>query len=69
MKILELPVPTTIKCECGCDFEFNMDDLNVREMYTDGYYVKWITVDCPFYHKTYTLKHIDSRKGDDNETV
>ena len=67
MKILALPVPLIIKCECGCDFQYDMDDLNIREMYIDNYIVKWISVDCPFCHKTHTLKQIDSRKGDENE--
>lgn len=67
MIIINLPVPLRINCECGCDFIFDMEDLNVREMYVDNYTVKWITVDCPFCHKTHTLKKIDSMKGDENE--
>ena len=67
MKILELPVPLIINCECGCSFQFDMDDLNIREMYTDQFDVKWITVNCPFCHKAHILKRINNSKGDENE--
>ncbi len=27
MKILKLPFDTTIKCDCGCEFEFDFEDV------------------------------------------
>lgn len=31
MKILKLPFDTTIKCDCGCEFEFGLEDVKERK--------------------------------------
>lgn len=49
MKILKLPVDTKISCECGCEFEFEIDDTQQQGYYTtDGLTYSKIVVDCPF---------------------
>lgn len=69
MKILELPVDTTIECECGCKFEFDVGyDTNVISIYSDYLVGQKIVVDCPFCEKRHNLKTIEKNtnlKGDE----
>lgn len=48
MKILELPVETTIHCKCGCKFEFDTDDVEIDTIYADCIMLKHILIECPF---------------------
>lgn len=32
MEILKLPFDTTIKCDCGCEFEFGLEDIKKEVM-------------------------------------
>ena len=62
MIIINLPVPLRINCECGCDFIFDMDDLEISEMFVDFQSTKWIKVTCPFCKKTHTLKKMSPQQ-------
>lgn len=48
MKILKLPIDTKIRCECGCEFEFDTDDVIVNSYYSDCNERKQYYVNCPF---------------------
>lgn len=65
MKINKLPFDTTIKCECGCEFEFSIEDI---QLYGEDYefpishWNKWErenlerVVVCPFCRKIHKIK-------------
>ena len=60
MNIIKLPVPLKVNCECGCDFVFDIDDLEVKTIFVRNHEYKWINVTCPFCQKVHTLKKIDT---------
>ena len=59
MKILKLPFDTTIKCDCGCEFEFGSEDIKKEEMPVyngvGAYTVTMIYVTCPLCGKGHEL--------------
>lgn len=57
MKIIKLPVATIIKCDCGCTFEFDTDDIEQigYEMLNGTTYSR-LVVDCPFCKKRHTIQ-------------
>lgn len=49
MKILKMPVETTIKCGCGCMFEFDCEDLIINTIISlNGPEMIHVAVKCPF---------------------
>ena len=49
MKVLKLPIDMKINCECGCDFEFDTDDIEqVGYTLMNGTTYSRVVVDCPF---------------------
>lgn len=67
MEIIKLPVDTKIICECGCEFEFNTNDVEqVGYEILDGTVYSRVVVDCPFCQYRHTLqeKTINHKKGD-----
>lgn len=63
MKIVKLPVETTIKCKCGCEFEFDCDDLIVNVLYSMDYEEdSQVVVRCPFCRQDHILKHYGEKK-------
>ena len=56
MKILKLPVRTGMICDyCGCEFEFDTDDLEVTEAWSDDRVERIVSVYCPFCRKEHIL--------------
>lgn len=59
MKILKIPFETTIKCECGCEFEFDCDDIEVtghRIMYGFDYKeIRQLSIQCPVCKRDHEL--------------
>lgn len=74
MKILKLPVETTVVCDCGCEFEFDASDLIqhgyfISEGFRGGRTHSRLVVDCPFCKISHTIqeKIIDhTKKGDED---
>ena len=65
MKILELPVDTTITCTCGCKFEFGTDDVVVDTMYADyNKCYKPILVECPFCERKWIIHKVEEADND-----
>ena len=60
MKILELPVETTIECDCGCKFEYDTDDVTVRVVFNDWIENRWLEVQCPLCKKQYRVLNVES---------
>lgn len=56
MKIIKLPVKPHIKCDCGCEFEFEVEELE-HQIYCIGnqMYTK-IIIPCPFCRRNHILK-------------
>ena len=64
MKILKLPVDTKISCECGCKFEFDVDDVERHVcLFGDDCVYSRITIDCPFCGSRHTLQEKTSKRG------
>ena len=56
MKIIKLPIETKITCECGCEFEFDIDDLEHQVSWTNNELIYSRTiVDCPYCKHRHTL--------------
>lgn len=56
MKIIKKPLKITeiIVCDCGCEFEIDIDDLVINERLNVG------LVDCPICHQTHKIDNIHS---------
>lgn len=58
MKILKMPVETTIKCGCGCMFEFDFEDLIIKTIYClNEPETSIVAVKCPFCGISHILKN------------
>ena len=56
MKILKLPIDETkIKCECGCEFEFNAEDVILSTMFANNIEYNTYHIHCPFCKKVHDL--------------
>ena len=55
MKILKLPVDTKISCECGCEFEFEPEDVKVSSMFSNNIQHNFYYIHCPFCKKSHNL--------------
>ena len=63
MKIVKIPVETTIKCKCGCEFEFDCDDLIVNVICALGNEEdSQGVIRCPFCRKDHILKNYGENK-------
>lgn len=60
MKIIKLPFETKIKCNCGCEFEFDTNDIFITEFCSFGSVSKDLFVHCPICKKPHTLKQVKS---------
>ena len=57
MKIIKLPIETKITCECGCEFEFDTDDIEqIGYVLLDGTTYNHLIVDCPFCKQRHTIQ-------------
>ena len=59
MKILELPVDTTVKCLCGCKFIFDIEDIEVNYLTLSNRVISRMTVRCPFCKTAVKLKEVE----------
>ena len=59
-----IPVETTIKCKCGCEFEFDCDDLivNVICALNKEEEDSQVVVRCPFCRRDHILKNYGENK-------
>lgn len=56
MKILKPKIDTIVKCECGCEFEFELEDIMKDRYYPDvGYYETMSYVECPMCNKEHNI--------------
>lgn len=62
MKILEFPFSTMFKCNCGCKFEIETNDIKEVDLYNDGHMYRQLTVDCPCCKYNYVLMGLCDRK-------
>ena len=55
MRILKLPIVTRINCECGCEFEFDAEDVIVSTIFADNTEYNHYYIHCPLCKKTHNL--------------
>ena len=61
MKIIKIPQWSIIKCECGCEYEIDKDDISIESFETnslDGTRLmvfNWF-VECPYCSKRVDIK-------------
>lgn len=57
MKILKMPFETKISCECGCEFEFEANDVDQTGYYmNDGRIYSCLRVICPVCKRQHILQ-------------
>lgn len=57
MKILKPKIDMIVKCECGCEFEFDLEDIMKENYYpfNIGAYEEVNYVECPICNKPHTI--------------
>ena len=65
MKILKLPFEKRVICKCGCEFEFDYDDImfSSKTLCADEERIKIqiATVQCPFCNKEINLQSVEEK--------
>lgn len=63
MKIVKLPIgiDTRFECECGCEFEWDVDDLQIETIYSHDNMRNYYSVRCPFCKTSYIVHKTESQ--------
>lgn len=65
MKILKLPFEKRVTCKCGCEFEFDYDDIMFfsKTLYAgeERMKIQIATVQCPVCNKEINLQSVEEK--------